>query len=71
MESLLFDETDIKEAQGLVGECVVDNWDVVAIVYDPKQYPEADYSREVQRQYEAVAERYGVKFMLKDEVFKK
>ena len=69
--SLLFDESDIKDSQGYVGECVVDNWDVVAIVYDPKQYPEADYSMQIQKQYEAVAKKYGVKFMLKDEVFTK
>ena len=48
IQSLLFDESDIKAAQGYVGECVVDNWDVVAIVYDPKQYPEADYSMQIQ-----------------------
>ena len=68
--TLLFEEEDLQDHLYGVGECILDNWDVVAIVYDPKQYPEADYSMQIQKQYEAVAKKYGVKFMLKDEVFK-
>ena len=38
MKALLFDEEDIKRSYSGVGECIIDNWSVKAIWYDPRQY---------------------------------
>ena len=37
-DALLFDEEDVKESHTGVGECVLDNWSVKAIWYDPRKY---------------------------------
>lgn len=57
IDGVLFDEKDVKEVG--VGECIVDNWDVEAICVSKVLVDKRD-----QQQYEAIANKYGVGFIL-------
>ena len=48
VNNLLFEELDILEYQR-VGECVLDNWKIDAIVYDANQNGKPRLKREVKR----------------------
>ena len=55
VDSLLFEEEDILY-EGGIGECVLDNWSVEAIVYNPKSRSGAF----VEKAAAKIAEQYGV-----------
>lgn len=66
VNNLLFEEEDIKEYR-MVGECVLDNWGIEAIVYNPKNREGAKLDDVVRR----LSEEYGIPWMTAEDAFGK
>lgn len=62
--SLLFEEVDITE-YGKIGECIIDNWSIDAIVCNTRMKPELVEAGEL------LAKRFGVPFLTPEKAFKK
>ena len=66
VNNLLFEEEDIKENR-MIGECVLDNWGIEAIVYNHKHF-NADTLEPVVKK---LSEEYGIPYMTAEEAFGK
>jgi hypothetical protein len=62
IHNLLFEEEDIKETA--IGECILDNWGIEAIVYDPKTITGANLGDAVR----SLSKQYGIPWMTAQEV---
>jgi len=63
VHSLLFEEEDIKDKA--IGECVLDNWGIEAIVYDPR----TRQGKKIAKQVKKLSEMHGIPLMTAKQVF--
>ena len=66
VNNLLFEEEDIKENR-MIGECVLDNWGIEAIVYNPKNIQGARLGDVVRK----LSKQYGIPWMTAENAFGK
>lgn len=66
VNNLLFEEEDIKEHR-MIGECVLDNWGIEAIVYNPKNIQGARLGDVVRK----LSKQYGIPWMTAENAFGK
>ena len=66
VNNLLFEEEDILESR-MIGECVLDNWGIEAIVYNHKHFQ----GRSLEPVVKKLSEEYGIPFLTAEQVFGK